>query len=198
MRLANIILVTGIALGVAVLMGLGFWQMKRLAWKEALIERVEAGVKQPPVPVVDIEKALTAGEDIEYRPAKASGTFLHEHEAHFFITHKGEPGYFIYTPLKMDKGRMLFVNRGFVPITRKEVAGRTESQIEGLIEIAGLARSAPVEKPNSFVPENDLAKNVFYWKSLNQMSGRAFKRRKPPSCVSSSMRMIHQSSAAQS
>jgi len=173
-RAANIVLVACIALGIAMLTGLGFWQLKRLAWKEALIERVEAGVKKPPVLVADIEKALTAGEDIEYRPAKASGRFLHEHEAHFFITHKGEPGYFIYTPLKMDDGRILFVNRGFVPITRKGTTTRRESQIEGAVEISGLARSAPTEKPNSFVPDNDLAKNVFYWKSLNQMAGRSF------------------------
>ena len=73
MRLTNAILVACIALGVTVLAGLGFWQMKRLVWKEALIARVEAGVKQPPVPVADIERALTAGEDIEYRPAKALG-----------------------------------------------------------------------------------------------------------------------------
>ena len=173
MKLANIILVGCIALGIAVLTGLGFWQMKRLAWKEALIERVEEGVKQLPVSVADIEKALAAGEDIEYRPAKANGTFLHEHEAHFFITHKGEPGYFVYTPLKMDGGRLLFVNRGFTPITRKEAATRQESQIEGAIEISGLARSAPPEKPNSFVPDNDLTKNIFYWKSLKQMTERS-------------------------
>ena len=173
MRLANIILVLCIAIGVAMLTGLGLWQMKRLAWKEALIARVEAGVKQPPVPVTDIEKALAAGEDIEYRPARANGTFLHAREAHFFITHKGEPGYFIYTPLKMDDGRILFVNRGFTPITNKSAAGRTESQVEGPVEISGLARSAPSEKPNLFVPENDLAKNVFYWKSLGQMTDRS-------------------------
>ncbi len=146
--------------------------MKRLAWKEALIERVEAGLKQSPVQIDQIEAELAGGQDIEYRPALASGRFLHEGEAHFFATHKGKPGYFIYTPVQMSDRRLLFVNRGFVPIDRKEVSLREVSQVTGDVRIRGLARSAPSERPNSFVPDNDLEKNVFYWKSLDQMKQR--------------------------
>jgi len=143
--------------------------MKRLAWKEALIERVEAGLKQPAVPINQIEAELAGDQDIEYHPAFASGTLLHDGEAHFFATHKGRPGYFIYTPLKLSDDRVLFVNRGFVPIDRKDASQREESQIAEEVQIRGLARSAPSNKPNSFVPDNDLEKNIFYWKSLDQM-----------------------------
>ena len=36
-------------LGLAVLIGLGVWQLDRLAWKEALIAEVSARVAAPPV-----------------------------------------------------------------------------------------------------------------------------------------------------
>ncbi len=172
MRWTTLLLLTCIAVGTVFLTGLGIWQMKRLAWKEALIERVEAGLKKPPVSVGQIESELAVGKDIEYRPATASGLFLHDHESHFFATHKGKPGYFVYTPLKLNDGRLLFVNRGFVPIERKSVSLREQGQITSDTLINGLARGAPAGKPNSFVPDNDLAKNVFYWKSIDQMTGR--------------------------
>ena len=38
-------------IGLAVLVGLGVWQLKRLAWKEALIAAVEARALAPPVEI---------------------------------------------------------------------------------------------------------------------------------------------------
>ncbi|MDD9910683.1 MAG: SURF1 family protein [Ahrensia sp.] len=173
MTVRSIILLVAIVLGTAFLSGLGVWQLQRLAWKEALIERVETGLSKEPVSVAAIEQALAAGEDVEYRPARATGSFLHAREAHYFATFKGQPGYFVYTPLQLDDGRMLFVNRGFVTMNNKDRAVRPESLVEGRQEISGLARNAPSAKPNSFVPDNDLEKNIFYWKSLTQMTDRS-------------------------
>ena len=170
MRLANIILVVAIAVGVVFLSGLGVWQVKRLAWKEALIERVETNLSAPPLSLSEIDTMRQRGEDFEYRPVKLAGEFDHSGEQHFFATHKGSPGYFVYTPLKLDTGSFIFVNRGYVPLEQKSPDNRTTGQVTGRVEIEGLARSAPDAKPNSFVPDNDLAKNVYYWKSLKQMS----------------------------
>lgn len=172
MRISTIILVVCIALGTVALSALGFWQLKRLAWKEALIARVEQNRAGAPVTMETIATALDEGEDIEYRPVQVAGTFLHDYESHFFVTQNGRPGYHVFTPLIRDSGQLVLVNRGFVPIELKDVAKREAGQITERVEIAGLARSAPSEKPNSFVPNNDLTKNVFYWKSMNQMLGR--------------------------
>ncbi|MEM8749345.1 MAG: SURF1 family protein [Pseudomonadota bacterium] len=169
MRASTAILLVCIALGVAFLCGLGVWQLNRLAWKEALIARVEAGLEAPPVSVSAIGEALRSGEDIEYRPMQATGRFLNESEAHYFATHKSRPGYFVYTPFQLNDDRILMVNRGYVPMDAKAQAGRTDGLVPGSITINGLARSAPTQKPNSLVPDNDLAKNVFHWKSLPQM-----------------------------
>ena len=173
MRLANIILVVAIAVGVVFLSGLGIWQVKRLAWKEALIERVETNLSAAPLNLAEIDAMRQRGEDFEYRPVKLAGEFDHSGEQHFFATHKGSPGYFVYTPLKLDSGSFIFVNRGYVPLEQKSSDGRAAGQVTGRVEIEGLARSAPDAKPNSFVPDNDLAKNVYYWKSLEQMTAQS-------------------------
>lgn len=174
MKLANVILVAAIACGVVFLSGLGTWQMKRLAWKEALIERVENNLSADPLSLNDIDAMRLRGEDIEYRPVRFEGEFDHSREQYFFATHKGSPGYFVYTPLKLDSGAFIFVNRGYVPLDQKTPAGRSEGQVVGRVDINGLARSAPTAKPNSFVPDNDLVKNVYYWKSITEMSSQAF------------------------
>ena len=61
-----------------------------------------------------------------------------------------------------------------MPLQRKQLAGREKGQAAGEVTIIGLARSAPSAKPNSFVPDNDLGKNVYHWKSLPQMTANAF------------------------
>lgn len=174
MKLSNILLACAIVIGVVFLSGLGTWQIKRLAWKEGLIARVENNLPGAPVALADIEDLARRGEDYEYRPVQVSGTFDHSREQHFFATHKGNPGYYVYTPATLSDGRILFINRGYVPLERKQLTGREEGQVAGEVTITGLARSAPSAKPNSFVPDNDLAKNVYHWKSLPQMTANAF------------------------
>ncbi|MEP0943623.1 MAG: SURF1 family protein [Rhizobiaceae bacterium] len=174
LRLSNILLIAAIIMGVIFLSGLGTWQLQRLAWKEGLIERVKNNLSAPPVPLTEIESLQEDGADIEYRPVQLSATFDHGREQHFFATHKSNPGYFVYTPATLSDGRVLFVNRGYVPLQRKAADGRAEGQVAGQVDIVGLARTAPTAKPNSFVPENDLAKNVYHWKSLTQMTTQAF------------------------
>ncbi|NKB51018.1 MAG: SURF1 family protein [Rhizobiaceae bacterium] len=174
MKLTNVILVVAIALGVIFLSGLGAWQIKRLAWKEGLIARVETNLSSPPLSFEEVQITYDRGEDIEYRPMRVSGVFDHAREQHFYATHKGNPGYFVYTPLKLDADAYVFVNRGYVPLQKKSADTRAPGQITGRQEIEGLARSAPQSKPNTFVPENDLHKNIYYWKSLAQMKVQAF------------------------
>ena len=47
---------------------------------------------------------------------------------------------------------------------------RKQGQLTGEQTVTGLARARLAEKPSSIVPENDLAKNIFYWKDLDTMA----------------------------
>ena len=174
MKLGSILLSVCIVAGIVFLTGLGVWQMKRLAWKEGMIARVEQNLNEAPLTMEAIDKRLQSGEDIEYRPVKLSGVFDHSKEQFYFATFKGKPGYFVYTPLTQNNGAVVFVNRGYIPLELKDRSNRPLGLISDKVEINGLARSAPSEKPNSFVPNNDLAKNVYHWKSLSQMAGNTF------------------------
>ncbi len=52
-------------LGIAALIGLGNWQMQRLAWKEGLIAAIAERTHLPPVPLDEEEKLATAVADVE-------------------------------------------------------------------------------------------------------------------------------------
>jgi surfeit locus 1 family protein len=164
---AKIVLVLA-ALGV--LLALGTWQMERLHWKERLLADIAERKAAAPVPLSSIEALATSGGDIEYRAVAATGRYLNNKERHFFATWRGQTGYDVYTPLQLDDGRYLFVNRGFVPYEAKEPEIRKQGQLTGERTVAGLARARLSSKPSSFVPDNDLSKNIFYWKDLDAMA----------------------------
>ena len=167
---AGLVLLPG---ALAVLVALGTWQVQRLQWKEDLLAAIEQRSTADPVELQVIEAAHAAGKPIDYQAARASGRFLNDRERHFFATFEGQSGYYVYTPLQLADGRLLFVNRGFVPYDRKETSTRPQSLVEGPQTITGLARARLDEKPSSMVPDNDEAANIFYWKDLDRMAASA-------------------------
>ncbi|MEM7289592.1 MAG: SURF1 family cytochrome oxidase biogenesis protein, partial [Pseudomonadota bacterium] len=76
----------------------------------------------------------------------------------------------VHTPLMLDNGKALIVNRGFVPFDFKDQELREQGQITGLQTIRGLVIVPAVEKPNSFVPDNAIEKREFYWRDLPAMA----------------------------
>lgn len=157
------------ALALVILLGLGTWQVQRLAWKESLLATIGQRVHAPPVP---LDAVLAEGRPVaeqEYRRVTLSGIFVHQAERHFFATFQGDSGFYVYTPMLLERGDYLFVNRGFVPFDRKDAATRSQGQVEGRVTLTGLLRPAPEGKPSSIVPDNDPVKNIFYWKDLRAM-----------------------------
>ncbi len=159
------------ALALAILLGLGTWQVERLRWKEGLIATIDQRLHSEPKPLAEIEATFAGQRDVDYWPVTASGEFLHAGERHFFATYRGRPGFFIYTPLRLDDGRFVFVNRGFVPYDLKDANRRPAGQLAGSVTLTGLGRNPLAGKPSSILPDNDPGKNIFYWKDIAAMAG---------------------------
>ena len=164
-----------VAIGVAlvILLSLGTWQLYRLQWKEHLLAEIEARRHAPPATLAEVEEKARAGTDIDYLPATVSGSFEHAHEQYFFATNEGDVGYHVYTPLVLADGRIVFINRGFVPEALKDPAKRTEGQTAGTATITGLARARLDAKPSWAVPDNEPAKQLYFWKDLDAMAANA-------------------------
>ena len=152
-----------------ILVGLGTWQVQRLHWKEGLLADIAARKDAPAVPLSAIEAMAASGGDIEYRVVTATGHYLNNKERDFLATYGEQPGFHIYTPLQLDDGRYVFVNRGFVPSDAKEPEKRKQGQLTGEQTLTGLARAKLAEQPSG-MPDNDLAKNIFFWRDLDAMA----------------------------
>jgi surfeit locus 1 family protein len=166
-RAAGIVL---ILIALAILLSLGTWQMQRLAWKEGLLASIAERRAAPSADLAGIEALARAGEDVDYRTVRVTGTYINNKERHFFATYEGRTGYYVYTPLQLADGQIVLVNRGFVSFERKEPEMRKQGQLTGEQTVTGLARAKLTEKPSWAVPDNDVAKNIFYWKDLDVMA----------------------------
>lgn len=157
------------AVGIVAMIGLGIWQLERLAWKEGLIAEREAGSQAAPVEIPAGDTDLTG---LDFRHAHATGRFDHAHEMLLAArSMNGNPGYHVVTPFLLADGRTLLVDRGWIPLERKEPASRAEGEIEGETEIDGLIR---LPRPQHWLePDNEPEKAMWYWVDLDAMGEAA-------------------------
>lgn len=159
----------------AILLKLGFWQVDRLAWKEALIAKVAADLQLDPVPAPGPDQWPSMDlEDADYRHVVTRGRFL-EGAALYYIAlsqAKGRysgPGYFAYSPFETDNGWLVMVNRGFVPQdTPAQVRSAALTPPTGTMRIEGVLRRS--EKPNWATPESDVANRVWFARDTDDMA----------------------------
>jgi surfeit locus 1 family protein len=101
-------LATG-ALGCAILIGLGVWQLQRLAWKEAILAEIDARMAAAPTPL-----PADAGPDRDaFRPVAAEGTIGGE-AFRVVWTDDGGAAFRIVSPFATG-GRTILLDRGIVP-----------------------------------------------------------------------------------
>jgi len=146
---------------------LGFWQLSRLAWKQDLIaraaERTQLSFASPAPAERDWPKV--SAESDEYRRVRVAGTFRHDREALCYALLSDAngkfsgPGYWVMTPLEMADGTTVIVNRGFVPLDRKDAATRRDGQVSGLVTITGFLRLP--EGRSWFTPADDPTRNTW-------------------------------------
>ncbi|MCC4244091.1 SURF1 family protein [Stappia indica] len=157
------------------LMTLGTWQVMRLQWKLALIERVEERIDLPPVDPPAPEAWAGIDEDAwDYRPVRLTGRFL-EGEVYYYIALSephgtfGGPGYLVYAPFRTEAGPVVMVNRGFVPEARRLPESRPGSEPpEAEVEITGLWRRD--ERGNMFTLDADPKTQVWFVREAPKMA----------------------------
>jgi surfeit locus 1 family protein len=157
----------------AVLVGLGTWQLQRRTWKEALIAKIAARVKAEPVSLAVALRRYAEGGDVEYAHVVARGRFHHDKERYLYAPAKSGLGWHVYTPLEFAPRRIVWVNRGFVPDELKSPQSRPGGDApDGQAGIAGIVRLPP--QPGLFTPQNDPARNLWYWPDAAAMTASAF------------------------
>lgn len=153
-------------LALLTLLGLGTWQLQRLAWKTALMDEIRSRQAMEPMP---LPATIADPPALRFRKVSVQGTFDHGREIHLFAhTKRGNLGYQVITPLQQADGTWVLVNRGWVPDARKDAATRAEGQVAGPVSITGTAR--PTWNRHMFLPDNNAATNHWFFGDIPAMA----------------------------
>ena len=142
MRLRGLLLFTAFsAASLALLIGLGVWQLQRLEWKQGLIAQIEARAHAEPVTLKEAVTRAKTGEDVSYLRVRVEGRFDNGKERYLYAVSDGTPGWHVITPLETPEGEVVLVDRGFVPDAFKEPSSRAQGEINDAVSVTGLART---------------------------------------------------------
>ena len=145
--------------GLAILLGLGFWQLGRIPQKEAEIARIDAYIGDAPM---ELPETLSPEAD-EYRPVEVSGV-IEDDELHVLVsTRDYGAGFRIIAAFTMDNGRRIMIDRGYVTAEFKDGA-----RVLGPRTIIGNLHW-PDER-DGWIPEDDTVNNYWYARDVGKMA----------------------------
>jgi surfeit locus 1 family protein len=136
-----------------VLLGLGTWQLYRLAWKEGILAEIASAEAAQPTPLGFAPKP--------FAKVSVTGRLLFDHAAQFGAevrdTSTGPTmGFYQIVPLERDGASTILVNRGWVPQQRQAAL----AEPSGLVTVTGYVRSA--ETHHWFSPADNMPERQFY------------------------------------
>jgi surfeit locus 1 family protein len=128
---------------VATMIGFGLWQLRRLDERREQNALISARMDEAPAAVADLVPAGAAigSEEIEavrHRPVVAEGRYRHDDSVVVDNrSYNGAPGGWVLTPLLLDGGGAVVVNRGFIGFTREGTLV-PPAPPEGTVTVEGL------------------------------------------------------------
>ena len=160
-----------VVVGIAVLIGLGLWQLDRRVWKEDLIARTSARFSAQPESVPPrvawdrLDETATDFRRVEFPAEFIPGEQALVYTAgSAFRPDVSGPGYWVLSPARLAGGSVVVVNRGFVPLDRKPSPNRAQAAPSAaspsVTELIGIIRWT--ETRGLFTPSDQPIDNVWY------------------------------------
>jgi surfeit locus 1 family protein len=151
-------LVLGLS-GIVVLLSLGFWQLDRLTWKEAILADIDTRIMGAPITIPE-----TPDEAVdEYTAVRMSGT-PDQVELHVLTSGTAAgTGYRVIRAFDLDDGRRILIDLGLLALDAKsEVATLGPTDVVGNLIWP--------DDMNSSTPVPDLPKNIWFGRDLAVMA----------------------------
>lgn len=131
-----------VLVGAGLMIGLGSWQLGRLAGRRAANEVIAQRLAEPPLPLsAEVAQGLDP-DALAFRRVTARGTWDYQHEIVVrFTSFNGQPGVQVLTPLRLAGGDdAVLVDRGWIPYQGAGQEERRAYQGQGgsVVEVEGL------------------------------------------------------------
>lgn len=141
------------------LISLGIWQVKRLAWKQDLLNQIESKLGSV---AVQLPRSPNKKDD-QYLKVFSSGHFLPQ-EIHVLTSEKFKgPGFKIIAPFITKSGSIILVDRGFV---KEQFKDSKKDSISSIIE----GNLLWPDEVDYFTPQPNFTKNIWFARDVEKMS----------------------------
>ena len=148
-----------IAVGTAILLSLGQWQLERLTWKQSILVEIDSKISGPPqrLPFEVLQS------EHKYMPVqisgKLTGNFIKVMASQKFIG----AGYRIITPLELKNRNIILLDLGFI---RHELVSTIS--LSGSLNLIGNLHWP--DEVDLFTPDPDQKNNIWFARDVNALS----------------------------
>lgn len=147
--------------GIAILISLGVWQLRRLEWKEAMLAEINARIAAPTV-AFDSLPGPDRATDM-YLPVTVNGRTTGQ-ELLVLSGRKGEgAGYEVIAAFETAGGRRILLDRGFISEEAKTAARRAEA-------MAGTGNLLWPNETDSYTPPPDAKSGLWFARDVPAMA----------------------------
>lgn len=145
--------------GVAILMSLGFWQVRRMEEKRVYLDEIEARISNPAIPLPAVPDE---GRD-KFQAVTAEGRFTGDYLEVLAGQKGASPGVMVIEAFALPDGRRIMVQRGFVEEdARKTPRAPHEATVVGNLHWP--------DDTNSFTPLPDTKTGLWFARDVPAMA----------------------------
>jgi len=146
--------------GTGVLLALGTWQVKRLAWKEAILAEISTSIAAAPVAVPPNPDRTTD----RFLPVHAEGALTGEELIVMSSRKQVGAGLRVISVMETSDGRRILLDRGFVPMAKSKTARPPQDAIS----VTGNLHWP--DEVDGFTPDPDRATGMWFARDVDAMS----------------------------
>lgn len=140
---------------IVTMVNLGLWQLHRLDERRDTNARIEARGAEPVAALTDLVAptgSLDTAGAVQDRIVTATGRYEGRDVVVRNRSLDGQPGAWVLTPLRLEDGSTVVVNRGFVPIAGEQPVPVAASAPPGTVEVTGSLQ--PTQERGRFGPKD--------------------------------------------